>query len=133
MELLLLRLLVWVVVPLLLVALAVGPARSWRALRRCWAWVEDRRHEPAEVLNRVVREHEKNIKALREVLRQAEAAHNDIVRNMRRSEENITALEVEARAAASSGDDLGARAALYKFNLEKLAVAGFREQLVLQK
>src|SRR3954454_9317673 len=97
MELLLLRLLFWVVVPLLLIGLAIGPARSWRMLRRCWAWVDERRHEPTEVLSRVVREHEKNIKALREVLRQAETTHNDIVRNMRRSDENIAALEAEAR------------------------------------
>jgi phage shock protein A len=122
-----------VVVPLLLVGLAVGPARSWRFLRRCWAWVEDRRHEPTEVLNRVVREHEKNIKALREVLRGAEAAQNDIARNLRRSEENITALELEARTLAGGGDDLGAKAALHKLNLERLAVAGFRAQLGQQK
>jgi phage shock protein A len=133
MELFLLRVLVWVVVPLLLVALAVGPARSWRLLRRIWGWLEDRRHEPTEVLNRVVREHEKNIQALREVLRQAEAAQADIVRNNRRSEDNIAALEQEARSMVRANDDLGARAALHKLNLERLAVQGFQAQLAQQK
>jgi phage shock protein A len=132
-ELFLLRLVVWVGLPLLLVALAIGPARSWRLLRKCWAWVEDRRHEPTQVLGRVVKEHENNIKALREVLRQAEAAQSEIVRNTRRSEDNIAALEQEARHMAASNDDLGARAALYKINLERLAVQGFQEQLVQQK
>jgi phage shock protein A len=133
MELLLLRLLVWVVVPLVLVALAVGPARSWRFVRRLWAWVDERRHEPTEVLNRVVKEHEKNIRALRDVLGQAESTYHEIARNMRRSEDNITALELEARTMVANDDDLGARAALYKLNLEQLAVQGFREQLAQQK
>jgi phage shock protein A len=132
-ELFLLRLVVWVGLPLVLIALAVGPARSWRLLRKCWGWVDDRRHEPSQVLGRVVKEHEKNIKALREVLRQAEAAQSEIVRNTRRSEDNITALEQEARNMAAANDDLGARAALYKINLERLAVQGFREQLAQQK
>jgi phage shock protein A len=132
-ELFLLRVLVWVVVPVGLAALVIGPARSWRLLRKAWSWVEDRRHEPAEVLNRVVKEHEKNIRALREVLRQAEAAQADIVRNNRRSEDSITALEQEARNMVRAGDDLGARAALYKLNLERLAIQGFQAQLAQQK
>ena len=74
MEVALLRLLVWGVAPLLLVAVAVGPSRSWRVFRRVWAWVDDRRHEPTEVLNRVVREHEKNIHQLKDVLSQTETA-----------------------------------------------------------
>ncbi len=133
MDLFLLRVFVWVVVPLLLLAIAIGPARSWRLLRKTWSWIDDRRHEPTEVLNRVVREHEKNIKALREVLRQAEAAQADIVRNNQRSDDNITALEREARDLVRSGDDLRARAALYKLNLERLAVQGFQVQLSQQK
>lgn len=133
MALLLLRLLVWVGVPLLLIVLAIGPARSMRLLRAGWGWVFDSRHEPADVLNRVVREHEKNIKALREVLRQAESAQADIVRNSRRSEDNIAGLEQEARGLVQSGDDFGARAALHKLNLERLAVKGFHTQLEHQK
>jgi phage shock protein A len=133
MALILLRALVWVIVPLVLVVVAVGLDRCWRYLQKVWGWFNDRRHEPTAVLNRVVREHEKNIQALREVLRQAEAAQGDIVRNSGRSEENITALEREARDAVRSTDDLGARAALYKLNLERLAVQGFQAQLDQQK
>jgi phage shock protein A len=133
MELFFLRALVWVGVPLLLIAAAIGPKRTWHGLRKCWSWLTDRRHEPQEVLNRVVREHEKSIQALREVLRQAEAAQSDIVRNSRRSEESIAALEREARDMVRAEDDLGARAALYKLNLERLALQGFRVQFDQQK
>jgi phage shock protein A len=133
MEMFLLRVIAWGVFPLLLVILAVGPSRFWQFIRRGWAWVEDRRHEPTEVLNRVVKEHEKNIHQLKDVLGQSESAQADIVRNMRRSEESITALQREARAAVIADDDLGAKAALYKINLERLAVQGFKEQLVGQK
>jgi phage shock protein A len=133
MEVALLRMLVWGVAPLLLVAVAVGPSRSWRVLRRVWAWIDDRRHEPTEVLNRVVREHEKNIRQLKDVLSQSETAHSEIVRNLQKSEEAMGRLDRESRAAALADDDLGARAALYKINLERLAVQGFREQLALQR
>ena len=133
MEVALLRLLVWGVAPLLLVAVAVGPSRSWRVFRRVWAWVDDRRHEPTEVLNRVVREHEKNIGQLKDVLSQTETAQAEIVRNLQKSEAVMTSLDRESRAAALADDDLGARAALYKINLERLAVQGFQEQLALQK
>src|SRR5262249_53768868 len=111
MEWFLLRALAWVLAPLLLITLAVGPKRTWQAVRKSWTWLPDRRHEPTEVLNRVVREHEKSIRALREVLQQAESAQADIVRNCRRSEESIAALEREARDMVRSNDDLGARAA----------------------
>jgi phage shock protein A len=133
MEMFMLRILAWGVLPVLLVVLAVGPSRAWQFVRKAWAWVEDRRHEPTEVLNRVVREHEKNIHQLKDVLQQSESAQADIVRNMRRSEDSIAGLEREARAAVSADDDLGARAALYKINLERLAVGGFKEQLNHQK
>jgi len=133
MEWFLLRALAWVLAPLLLITLAVGPKRTWQAVRKSWTWLTDRRHEPTEVLNRVVREHEKSIRALREVLQQAESAQADIVRNCRRSEESIAALEREARDMVRSNDDLGARAALYKLNLERLAVQGFHVQLDQQK
>ncbi|MFO0877667.1 MAG: PspA/IM30 family protein [Gemmataceae bacterium] len=132
-EVALLRLLVWGVAPLLLVALAVGPSRSWQMLRQAWAWLADRRQEPTDVLNRVVREHEKNIRQLKEVLTQSEAAQTDIQRNMRKSEDNVAQLEREARHLAQANDDLGARAALYKLNLERLAVRGFQQQLEQQR
>lgn len=123
----------WVASFLGLIALAVGPSRTWRLIRRAWAWVDDRRHEPTEVLNRVVREHEKGIRQLKDVLAQSEGARDEILRNMRKSEENVAALEREAKAMAAADDDLGARAALYKLNLERLAASGFKEQLAQQK
>jgi phage shock protein A len=116
-----------------LVALAVGPRRAWGWLRGLWAWATDGRQAPAAVLERVVREHEKKIRSLKDVLEQSEAAQAEIVRNMRKSQESMKALEREARTLAAGDDDLGARAALYKLNLERLAVQGFEEQLGQQK
>ncbi|MFO0845492.1 MAG: PspA/IM30 family protein, partial [Gemmataceae bacterium] len=130
---LILRVIVWGILPLMLIAIGVGPGRTWRAFKRLWAWIDDRRHEPTEVLNRVVHEHEKNIRQLKDVLAQSETAQNEIVRNMRRSEESVTALDREAKTLAAIDDDLGARAALYKLNLERLAINGFKEQLANQK
>lgn len=129
---LLLRLFFWVFLPLLLLALIIGPRRAWNGVKRLWAWVDDRRHEPTEVLNRVVREHEKNIRQLRDVLAQSEAAKAEIIRNKRKSEDELVVLDREARAAVTRGDDLGARAALYKINLERLALTGFSDQLTRQ-
>lgn len=133
MELFLLRLLVWGGVPLLLLALAVGPSRTRHFFRRLWAWIDDRRQEPTQVLNRVVAEHEKGIRQLKDVLVQSESAQADILRNLRKSEENVTALEREARQFAALDDDVGARAALHKLNLERLAIQGFKDQLTAQK
>ena len=112
----------WVASFLALIALAVGPARTWSFLRRLWAWVDDRRHEPTVVLTRVVREHEKNIHQLKDVLVQSELAQAEILRNMRKSADNLTALEREAKTMAGADDDLSARAALYKLNLERLPI-----------
>lgn len=130
---LLFRALLWPTLFLILVTIGVGPARIWRTLKRLWAWVDDRRHEPTEVLNRVVHEHEKNIRQLKDVLNQSETAQTEIVRNMKKSEEILAALEREAKVLAGADDDLGARAALYKMNLERLAVGGFQEQLAQLK
>jgi phage shock protein A len=130
---LLLRLVLWVVLPGLLVVAVIGPGRSWRAFRRLGSWLTDSRQEPAEVLNRVVNEHEKNIRQLKDVLTRSESAQTEISRNARKSEDNIVALELEARTAVAHNDDLGAKAALYKLHLERLALAGFKEQLTRQK
>ncbi len=118
---------------LVLVTLAIGPNRAWRWVRSAWAWLSDRKLEPTEVLDRVVREHEKAIRQLRDVLSQSESAQAEIIRNTRKSADSIAALEREARQLAAAGDDLGARAALYKINLERLALAGFQEQLKQQR
>jgi phage shock protein A len=112
-----------------LITLAIGPSRTRRGLRRAWAWLTERKHEPTEVLNRVVREHEKAIRQLKDVLSQSEAAHGEVVRNLRKSEDSIITLQREARTQVAASDDLGAKAALYKINLERLALAGFQDQL----
>jgi hypothetical protein len=123
-EVLLVRLLIWVGVPLLLLFLAVGPTQ----LRRAWRWLTDRRQDPAAIFNQVVGAHQEKIRALREVLKQGEAALADIRQNARKSEVNIGMLEKEAREQVEHNDDFGARASLSKLNLERLAVQGFREQ-----
>src|SRR5262249_51868919 len=46
---------------------------------------------------------------------------------------SIAVLEREVREMVRTGDDLGARAALYKLNLERLAIQGFQTQLAQQK
>src|SRR5205823_5535512 len=57
----------------------------------------------------------------------------EIVENLRTSEANIAALEKEAVERARHGDDLGARAALYKLNLERQAVESFRAHRARQQ
>ena len=132
-ELLLLRLLLWFGLPLLLVVLAVGPRRARRGLRRAWSWLWEKRLEPEAVLTEIVKQHEAHVAALRTALVQCDAAEHEIARNLSRSEANCTALEQEARTLAEKNDDLGARAAPYKLNLERMAVATFREQRERQK
>jgi phage shock protein A len=125
----LLRLLVWGIVPLLLLAIAIGPGRSWRFVRRSWSWLTGGALEPIDVFNRVVREHEKKIQSLQTVLSQAESTRLEIDRNIERCEKNARSLDYDARAQANNGDDDGARASLAKLNLERLALETFQEQL----
>jgi phage shock protein A len=129
----LLRLILWLCLPLVLVILAVGPWRIGRWLKQSWHWIRERRQDPAEILEEVVRQHGEHIGGLRKALGQAETAETEIVRNIQKSEANMPALEEEARRLASHGDDLGARAALYKLNLERAAIASFKEQLESQR
>src|SRR5262249_1575290 len=98
-----------------------------------WSWLTTRRLDPEAILTEVVQAHEKRIAALRKALARSEAAEVDITRNARQSEENMAGLEKEALAHAGRGDDLGARAALYKLNMERLAVKSFQEQLERQR
>ncbi len=133
MEWVLVRLVLWVLSPLLLLVLLIGPARCVRGWRRFSSWLFDGREEPTTILNRVVGKLQKNIEALKQVLKQAEATQHEIVRNQKRSEDSCVSLEIEARSLAARGDDLGARAALSRLNLERLAVQSFAEQLGQQK
>jgi phage shock protein A len=129
----LLRLLVWVVLPLTLLVLALGPKRVGRWLRQFWSWLRMKRLDPEALLTQVVRQHEKHIAALRAALARSEMAERDIVSNVHRSDENIANLHDEAQAQVARNDDEGARAALHKLNLERAAIESFREQLDRQR
>jgi phage shock protein A len=132
-EYVLLRVLLWIGLPLLLGVIAFGPGRVWRGVKRAWHWLWKKRLDPEEVLTQVVQGHQKHVTALRDVLARCEAAEGEIVRNIQTSTENIAGLEDEAQNKAARGDDLGARAVLYKLNLERAAVDSFRQQLERQR
>jgi phage shock protein A len=123
----------WVGLPAILMIFALGPARVWRAIKYGWTWLWRRRLEPEEILTQVVRQHEHHIDAMRQALNRSEAAETDISRHLTKSQENLVSLEEEARERVSQNDDLGARAALYKLNLERLAVSSFQDQLQHQR
>ncbi len=91
-----------------------------------------RRLDPEEILDQVVGQHRDHVKAVRAALSQAELAETTIRENLRQSEEHVGGLEEEAHRLAAAGDELGARAALYKINLERSAIESFREQLERQ-
>jgi phage shock protein A len=129
----LLRVLVWGGLPAALVVLAIGPRRVWTNVKAGWNWLWARRLEPEQVLTRVVQEHQKHVADLKDVLARAEAADTEILQNLQKSENSVTALEKEARKLAAQGDDLGARAALYRLNLERAAADTFRQQRLRQR
>jgi phage shock protein A len=132
-DLVLLRLLLWIGLPALLVVVAVGPGKVWRGIQKGWHWLWKRRLDPEEVLTHVVAQHEKLVSSLRDVLTRSETTVADIARQIQRSEENIHKLEKEARQFAGNNDDLGARAVLYKLNLERAAVDSFCKQQEQQR
>jgi phage shock protein A len=129
----LLRAFLWAGLPTALVIVCIGPRRVWTNVKAAWNWVWARRLEPEEVLSRVVREHQKHVADLKDVLARAEAADTDILQNLQKSEQATAALEKEARDLLKKGDDLGARAALYRLNLERAAVGTFRQQQQRQR
>ncbi len=49
-ELLLVRSVLFVGLPLILLMLAVGPQQFWKSLKRSWTWLWRRRLEPEEIL-----------------------------------------------------------------------------------
>src|SRR5262245_12809143 len=128
-ELLLVRSVLLVGLPLVLLLLAVGPQRFWTSVKRGWTWLWRRRLEPEEILSQVVKQYEKLVVSLRDVLAKSEVAEKEILENIDTSEKNVIALEAETKERVAAQDDLGARAALYKLNLEKQAALGFRQQL----
>lgn len=127
-ELFVLRMLIWFGLPLLLLTLAIGPQKLWHRIKFSWSWLFRKRLDPEEILSQVVEQHEQHVVALRKVVAQAEATEAQILGYLEQSEKNAAAFEEEAARLASQRDELGARAALYKLNLEKSAIEGFREQ-----
>jgi phage shock protein A len=132
-EAIVLRLTLWVVLPIVLVILLIGPRRVRRFAGKAWDWAWTKRLDPEEILTQVVRGHRQRIDGLRKVLARSEAAEADIVHNADKSRQSAVALDEEARSHAARGDDLGARAALYKLNLERLALKSFEDQLERQR
>ena len=123
-ELLLVRGVLWVGLPILLVVLAVGPQRFLNGLKRGWRWLWQRRLEPEQILSQVVKQYETLVVSLKDVLAKAEVAEQEIVDNIATSETNVTDLEAETKERVAAKDDLGARAAVYKLNLEQQALGG---------
>jgi phage shock protein A len=128
-EYFLLRLLLWLGLLSALVALAVGPRRLRSGIKRIWSIVFRKRLDPEEILTNVVLQHEQHVKAVRDALGKAEVAEAALRANLKQSEEHVPVLDAEAKRLASEGDELGARAALYKKQLEQSAIENFREQL----
>jgi phage shock protein A len=129
----LLRLILWVVVPLFLLTMLIGPKRVSEWWRGVWTWIWESKLEPAEVLDRVVKGHQTKIAQLRDVLQQGDRTQIEIQKNIRKSEEMVASLEAEARTAVQREDDNEARAALAKMALEHQALQGFTLQLQQHK
>lgn len=132
-ELFLLRSFLLVGLPLLLVVLLVGPQRLSNGLKRAWQWFWMRRLEPEEILAQVVKQHEENVAAVKHVIEQAEAAETEILHGIEQSERNTAALEKDSAQLAAGADENAAREAIYRLNLEKLALESFRQQLARQR
>ena len=127
-----LRLFLWVGLPLALIVLLIGPSRVRGWLGQFWSWLWMQRQEPEAILTQVVKQHEKHIVALRTALNRAEAARRDIESNMTKCHENIASFEAEAKKHVAHGDDPGARVALSQASLERAAVEHFQQQLQRQ-
>lgn len=125
----LLRFGIWIALPILLIALLIGPRRFADLVRRGWNWLFARRLEPEVLLAQVVTEQKQHIKTVREALAKAEDADAELVKTLEASRTTVAALEREARKLVDAGDDLGAKGALYKLNLENAAIKSFEEQL----
>jgi phage shock protein A len=123
----------WVGLPLLLVALAVGPGRCWGAVKRGWRWLWRKRLDPEEVLGQVVKQYQDLVASLNRTVAKSRQAEDELRRHIKQSEDNLVALEGAAAKAAAAHDDLEAKAVLYRINLERSALDTFRGQLERQK
>lgn len=129
----LLRLAFWVGLPVLLVAVVIGPRRFVSLLCRGRDFLFARRLEPEVLLADVVRQHQEHVAKVRRALEQAVTAESEIARSLATSQTNIRELETEAQCEVRSRDELGAKAALYKLNLERDAAANYQTQLDRQQ
>jgi phage shock protein A len=127
------RVILYVALPLAVIVLAVGPARFGRGARKAWSWIWSGTLKPEDILASVVKQQQEHIAALKKALASAETTEADISKNHRESDSNATRLDTEAASLAARGDDLGAKAALYQRNLERLAAQSFQEQLGRQR
>jgi phage shock protein A len=128
-EYFLVRLLLWAGLLTALVVLAVGPRKLRLGVKRIWSIAFRKRLDPEEILTNVVLQHEQHVRAVRDALGKAEAAEAALRANLKQSEEHVPLLEAEAKKLAATGDELGARAALYKKQLEQSAIENFGQQL----
>jgi phage shock protein A len=119
----------WVGLPLVLVALAVGPSRFWGAVKRAWNWLWRRRLDPEEVLGQVVKQYQDLVASLNQTVAKSREAEQELSRHIKQSEANLVELEQAAAKAARGQDDLEAKAVLYRINLERSALETFRGQL----
>ena len=94
---LLVRFILWFGLPVLLLLLVVGPRKLWRRLQFGWHWLFQRRLQPEELLAHALRQLQDHIAAVRRALAQAEATEAELRDNVRKSEQNMTSLEAEAR------------------------------------
>src|SRR4051812_34753294 len=95
-EYFLLRFVLWVGLLAALVALAVGPSKLKRGMKRLWSVAFRKRLDPEEILTNVVLQHEQHVKAVREAVGKAEAAEAALRANLKQSEEHVPVLEAEA-------------------------------------
>jgi len=127
-EYLILRGLLFVGLPVLLAVLALGPSRCRAIAGRVWSQLWQRKQEPEEVIEQVVKQYREMVVALNQTLARAHAADEMLGRNIDQSEANLVTLDDEAREAARRGDDLEAKGVLFKTTLERQALESFREQ-----
>lgn len=73
-EYLILRGLLFVGVPIVLFAMAVGPARCRAIVSRFWAQIWQRKQEPEEVIEQVVQQYRAMVGSLNQTLEKAHAA-----------------------------------------------------------
>ncbi len=132
-EFFILRLILWICLPIALGVLAIGPARVKRECRKLWQWISDKRQPPETILANVVKQHQQHLAQNRKSLQQAEATEKEIRNNLEHSQLSLELLNAERQKLDARGDHLAANAAKYKQTLEQSAVETFTKQLEKQR